>query len=179
MNPRRLLTLGGALALTTTLSGQSTPALVDASRLRMQPESAEAAFGKEVQVTVFGDPAKPGLYAIRRRFTPGEMSRPHYHDKDRWVTVLKGTWYTGEGDVYKPESMVPLGPGSVMFHPAGAHHYDGALGDEEAVLLIAGYGPVTTVQTEVDAQGNPVSRGGGANRGRGAAPAAGAPAAGR
>ena len=35
MNPRRLLTLGGALALTATLSGQqSPPALVDASHPR-------------------------------------------------------------------------------------------------------------------------------------------------
>ena len=155
MNPRRVLALGGALALTTTLSGQSTPALVDASRLRMQPESAEAAFGKEVQVTVFGDPAKPGLYAIRRRFTPGEMSRPHYHDKDRLVTVIKGTWYTDEGDVFRPDKMVPIKEGGFMFHPANYHHYDGSQG-EEVIVQIMGMGPVKTVQTEVDANGNPV-----------------------
>ena len=44
MNFIRLLTLGGALLLMTTLGGaqQSTPALVDGSHLRLQPEAAEA-----------------------------------------------------------------------------------------------------------------------------------------
>jgi hypothetical protein len=103
MSSRRAFALVGALGLTTTLSGQpSTSALVDPSHLRLQPEAAEGAFGNDVQLTVFGDPAKPGLYAIRRRFKPGEMSRPHYHDKERLVTVIKGTWYTGEGDVFDP-----------------------------------------------------------------------------
>jgi quercetin dioxygenase-like cupin family protein len=148
MNPRRLLTLGGALALTTTLSGQqSTPALVDASHLRMQSDAAEAAFGKEVQITVFGDPAKPGLYAIRRRFKPGEMSRPHYHDKDRLVTVIKGTWFTGEGDVFDPAKTTAVKTGGFMFHPANFHHWDGAK-DEEVIVQIIGMGPVQTINTE-------------------------------
>jgi quercetin dioxygenase-like cupin family protein len=148
MKPRRILALAGALALTTTLSGQtSTSPLVDASHLRMQPEAAEAAFGKEVQVTVFGDPAKPGLYAIRRRFKPGEMSRPHYHDKDRLVTVIKGTWYTGEGDVFDPAKTTPVKTGGFMLHPAGLHHWDGAK-DNEVIVQIIGMGPVQTVNTE-------------------------------
>ena len=148
MNSCRLLVLGAALALTTTLSGQATPALVDASRLRMQPEAAEAAFGKEVQVIVYGDPGKPGLYAIRRRFMPGEMSRPHYHDKDRVVTVIKGTWYTGEGDVFDPAKTTAVKTGGFMLHPAGFHHWDGAK-DQEVIVQIIGMGPVQTVNTEV------------------------------
>lgn len=148
MNIRHLLILGGALALTTTLSGQqSAPALVDTSHLRLQPDAAEAAFGKEVQVTIFGDPAKPGLYAIRRRFKPGEMSRPHYHDKERLVTVIKGTWYTGEGDVFDPAKTSPVKTGGFMLHPAGLHHWDGAK-DEEVIVQIIGIGPVQTVNTE-------------------------------
>ena len=148
MNSRRLLTLGGALMLMTTLGGaQSAPALVDASHLRMQADAAEAAFGKEVQVTVFGDPAKPGLYAIRRRFKPGEMSRPHYHDKDRLVTVIKGTWHTGEGDVFDPARTTPIRTGGFMLHPAGYHHWDGAK-DQEVIVQIIGMGPVQTVSTE-------------------------------
>ena len=150
MSSCRLLTLGGALMLMTTLGGaqQSTPALVDASHLRMQADAAEAAFGKEVQVAVFGDPAKPGLYAIRRRFKPGEMSRPHYHDKDRLVTVIMGTWYTGEGDVFDPAKTTPVKTGGFMFHPAGFHHWDGAK-DQEVIVQIIGIGPVSTVNTEV------------------------------
>ena len=36
--------------------------------------------------------------------------------------------------------------------------------------LIMGMGPVQTIQTEVDEKGQPVSRGGGGGRGRGAQP---------
>jgi quercetin dioxygenase-like cupin family protein len=118
--------------------------------------------------TVFGSQSSEGYYIVRQHFAAHQTSRPHYHDKDRWVTVLSGTWYTGEGDVFKPETMVPLKPGSIMYHPANMHHYDGSMDDQEVLLQIVGYGPVSTVQTEVDDKGNPVTR---PARGRGAAPA--------
>ena len=150
MNTRRLLFFVGAvlLAAASGQAQQAPAALVDPAHLRMQPEAAEAAFGAAVQVAVFGDPAKPGLYAIRRRFKPGEMSRPHYHDKERLVTVIKGTWYTGEGDVYDPAKTTPVKTGGFMLHPAGMHHYDGAK-DQEVIVQIIGMGPVQTVNTEV------------------------------
>jgi quercetin dioxygenase-like cupin family protein len=130
----------------------ATP-LVDASHRRMQPE--EALTGD--RILVFGDPAKPGFYIYRNRFRPGVTTRPHYHDKDRYVTVIKGTWWTDEGgDVYRPDKMVPIKAGGFMFHPAGLHHYDGAK-DEETIVQIMGMGPVNTVQTEVDANGRPVT----------------------
>ena len=45
-----------------------------------------------------GDPSKPGFYLTINRFPPGVMSRPHYHPDERNCIVLKGTWYTGEGE---------------------------------------------------------------------------------
>jgi hypothetical protein len=149
----RVLVLANVFLLAVSIVGQaqqspSAPALVDPRQLRMQPEAAETAFGKDVQVTVYGDPAKPGLYAIRRRFKPGEMSRPHFHDRERLVTVIKGTWYTGEGDVYDPAKTIPVKTGGFMLHPAGMHHYDGAK-DEEVIVQIIGMGPVQTTNTEI------------------------------
>jgi len=151
-----------AVLLTPTLAqrGPVKP-LVDAENKRMQPEQGLTS------VTVFGDPSKPGMYVIRNRFAPGNTSRPHYHDQDRYVTVIKGTWWTDEGDVFRPDKMVPLKTGGFMFHPAGYHHYDGAK-DEEVIVQIMGMGPVKTVQTEVDESGKPVPQ-------RGAAPASPTP----
>src|SRR5215216_4486179 len=155
---RWLVSLTGALLFIPSIAGraqQPPSALVDAQHRRMQPEAAEAAFGSSVQVSVFGNPAKPGLYAIRRRFKPGEMSRPHYHDQDRLVTVIKGTWYTGEGDLFDANKTTPIKAGGFMFHPAGLHHFDGAK-TEEVIVQIIGMGPVQTINTEVDAKGNAV-----------------------
>jgi gentisate 1,2-dioxygenase len=98
-------------------------------------------------LNVVGDPEKPGLYVIRRRFKPGEMSRPHRHSTDRLVTVIKGTWWTGEGDVFAPATTIPIKPGGFMLHPAGFHHWDGAK-DEEVIVQIIGMGPVVTTDTE-------------------------------
>ena len=93
--------------------------------------------------TLAGDPAKPGLYVIRAKFSPGTMTRPHWHPEDRFVVVVSGTWYTGEGDNFEPDKTVPLKAGSFMMHPAKAHHYDGAK-DEEVVVQIVGVGPSGT-----------------------------------
>ena len=118
-------------------------ALVDADHKRMQPDQGLP----ETSVNVFGDPSKPGMYIYRNRFAPGRTSRPHFHDQDRYVTVIKGTWWTGEGDVFQPDKMVPIKAGGLMFHPAGYHHYDGAK-DEEVIVQIMGMGPVKTIATE-------------------------------
>ncbi|OFW30117.1 MAG: hypothetical protein A3H97_24425 [Acidobacteria bacterium RIFCSPLOWO2_02_FULL_65_29] len=160
-----VLSIGvSAIGLAQAPQGQAPPApLVDANHLIMQPEQAETG-GR-----VFGDASKPGMYITRNLFRAGNGSRPHYHDSDRWVTVIKGTWWTGSGDLYQPDKMMPIKAGGLMFHPAGFHHYDGAK-SEDVIVQIMGMGPVKTVQTEVDEKGQPVSRGAGGGRGRGAQP---------
>ena len=99
-------------------------------------------------VVIAGDPDKPGIYVVRNLFPPGVMTRPHFHNQDRYVTVIKGTWWTAvgaDGDIYNPDKTVPLPVGSFMKHPAGLHHYDGAK-TEEVIVQIVGMGPVTTTQ---------------------------------
>ena len=67
-------------------------------------------------------------------------SRPHYHPDERYIVVLRGTWYTGDTPAFTPDKTIPLKPGDYMRHPAGGVHYDGGL-DEETVVAISGYGP--------------------------------------
>jgi quercetin dioxygenase-like cupin family protein len=95
------------------------------------------------RMTVYGDPAKPGVYVIRVRFQPGTMSMPHFHPEDRLATVLKGTWWTGTGEDFKPNATEAIRAGGWMLHPAGAAHFDGAK-DEEVILQLAGVGPSGT-----------------------------------
>jgi quercetin dioxygenase-like cupin family protein len=79
--------------------------------------------GVEV-ATLSGDPTKPGsFYVIRVKFPPGVFSAPHFHPEDRNITVIKGTWYTGTGDIFDPDKAVPLKTGSHMFHPAKGVHW--------------------------------------------------------
>ncbi|WP_156762734.1 cupin domain-containing protein [Woeseia oceani] len=100
-----------------------------------------------------GDPRSEGYYIMRARFAPGTFSAPHFHPNTRYVTVIKGTWYTGTGTVWDKENSIPLGPGSYMKHPAKAAHFDGAK-DEEVIVEIRGMGPAPLVY--VDADGHPV-----------------------
>jgi quercetin dioxygenase-like cupin family protein len=97
---------------------------------------------------ISGDPAARGIYVQRVRFPPHVMDRPHWHPNDRYVTVLKGTWYTGTGATFDPARAVPLPPGSFMFHPARALHWDGSNSDEEVIVQISGMGPADSTPAD-------------------------------
>src|SRR5215207_1165810 len=96
---------------------------------------------------VEGDPSKPGYYLTINHFPAGVMSRPHIHPDERYVIVLRGTWHTDEGNVFRPAQTVPLKPGDFMRHPKEGPHYDGAL-NEDTWVAISGYGP--TKATVID-----------------------------
>ena len=142
---KKLIVMGllGAVSVAAAAQQASAPVkpLVDANTRRAQPEAMLDFEGTTLNVV--GDPEKPGIYVIRRRFKVGEMSEPHVHDQDRFVTVIKGTWWSGEGDLLDRNKTVPVRTGGFMLHPKGLHHYDGAK-DEEVIVQIIGMGPVTT-----------------------------------
>jgi len=94
-----------------------------------------------------GDPSKPGLYIVLTKWLPHKNSRPHSHPNDRFITVLKGTWWVNTGSNYDPDGMKPLPTGSFVVHYGGQVHYDGAK-DEECVLQIVGMGPADSRSDE-------------------------------
>ena len=96
---------------------------------------------------LFGDPNKPGMYGVLTKWSPGHMSRPHFHPNDRFITVISGTWWVGTGSKFDPESTVPMPAGSFVTHFAKQVHYDGAK-DGEAVIEIVGEGPGTVIPAE-------------------------------
>jgi quercetin dioxygenase-like cupin family protein len=106
----------------------------------LNPEGADNAI-------LYGDPAKPGLYIVLTRWNPHHMSRPHFHPNDRFITVLKGTWWVGTGTKYDPDSTVAVPEGSFVVHTGKEIHYDGAK-DAPVTLQILGMGPATSTNAE-------------------------------
>jgi hypothetical protein len=96
-----------------------------------------------------GDPSKEGLYVQMVKWLAGNhFSRPHFHPHDRFITVLKGTWWVGSGTKFDPSGTVAMPAGTFVTHYGQQVHYDGAK-DEDAVLLIVGEGPGTSTLAEV------------------------------
>ena len=95
-----------------------------------------------------GDPTKPGLYVVINKWLAGNnFSRPHFHPNDRFITVLKGTWWVGSGNKFDPANTVPMREGTFVTHFGKQVHWDGAK-DEDAILLIVGEGPATNTRVE-------------------------------
>jgi hypothetical protein len=103
--------------------------------------------GTNEQAILYGDPSKPGPYVARIKWLPGNMSRPHFHQNDRFFAVISGTWWMGTGEKFDPESTVPAPAGSYVIHRAGKVHYDGAK-DGEVVIQVWGMGPATAIPAE-------------------------------
>jgi quercetin dioxygenase-like cupin family protein len=144
---RTRTTVFAALAAAVVLLAVNARADKEAGFVRVTPDQVKwterPGYDGVKFAVIHGDPSKPGVYVIRAKFSPGAMTRPHWHPEDRFVTVLQGTWYAGEGDAFEPDKTVPLKAGSFMLHPAKAHHFDGAK-DEEVIVQIIGIGPSAT-----------------------------------
>jgi hypothetical protein len=154
MQTRLVLALLACLTCTASVLGDAPgpkPA-AGADFVRLTPEQVRwqaipEGYGAQI-ATIAGDPAGHGLYVQRVRFPPYVMDRPHWHPNDRYVTVLKGTWYTGTGATFDPQHAVPLKPGSYMFHPGKGLHWDGSRSAEEVIVQVVGIGPADTVPAD-------------------------------
>lgn len=95
-----------------------------------------------------GNPDQAGIYVMRIEFGPGVTSPPHYHDQDRFITVISGVWGFGRGDSRDCGETVPMTEGAFVMHPKGAVHYDGSCNGEPVTVQIIGMGPVETTWLE-------------------------------
>lgn len=110
-------------------------------RLAVGEENWEPAYELGLKAhLVHGDPDRPGIYVVRLWWPTYVMTLPHSHPEDRHVQVISGTWYTGTGEEFDPDTAEAVEPGGYMLHPAGMAHWDGAK-DEETVIHVTGYGP--------------------------------------
>jgi quercetin dioxygenase-like cupin family protein len=149
---RRSLALLPALAPFLSIGSAHAAALNPAAVTFKLPDQIQwtppSPAGSQASVLV-GDPTKEGLYLVLTKWLAGNhFSHPHFHPHDRFITVLKGTWWVGSGTKYDPDGTVPMPAGTFVTHYGQQVHFDGAK-DEDAVLLIVGEGPGTSTPAEV------------------------------
>src|SRR5258707_15323570 len=89
----------GLGALAVGLGAQAAPAEPDPAALAYRlpdqiPWQRESRMGSLVHV-LWGDPTKPGPYAMLVKWEPHHFSQPHTHPNARYITVLSGTWWVG------------------------------------------------------------------------------------
>jgi hypothetical protein len=126
-------------------SGELDPAAVtiklpDQIKWTVSPDGAKVA-------VLLGDLDKPGLYIYLVKWGPHQMSHPHFHPNDRFITVISGTWWVGTGSKFEPGNTVPIPAGSFVVHYGKQIHYDGSK-EGECLLEIVGQGPATATLTE-------------------------------
>jgi hypothetical protein len=126
--------------------------------MRMEDIPWTGPVGGEQQFLMVGDTKKPGPYILLLKWWPGNFSKPHFHGKARFITVLSGTWWVSTSTHFDPNKTYPFGPGTISTDVIGTIHWDGAKADakEPVVLEIVGEGPVPNVN--VDEEGKPLKK---------------------
>ena len=130
------------IAVSVTSAAELNPAAVE-FQTPADIKWVRNAAGTNEQAVLFGNPDKPGPYVVRIKWLPGNFSRPHFHNSDRFFVVISGTWWVGAGNRFNPDETVPIPAGSYVIHKAGQVHYDGAK-NEAAIIQVSGIGPVAT-----------------------------------
>ena len=99
-----------------------------------------------------GDPSAPGkLFTIRLRLPDGYVLPPHWHPTDENVTVIKGTFLVGLGDVFDRKAMLPaLHRGDFISAPANANHFAQARGRTEVQVHAIGPFAINYVNPQDD-----------------------------
>ena len=90
-------------------------------------------------VTLYGDPAKEGLFALRLKFPKGYHIPPHTHPKPEIVTVISGAVLLGMGANADKSKAQALPVGSLFAMSPGMEHY--IFADEDAVVQLNSTGP--------------------------------------
>ena len=126
---------------------RKTPDELKAAKETHSPGSSYVEGAEEV--TIFGDPGKPGMYVQLLKCAPGQRIAAHHHAGDRVATVLSGSWNFGYGEKFDEAKLQHLPIGSIYTEPDRAPHF-AMVGDQTGIVQITGYGPTDTVFVNPD-----------------------------
>jgi len=96
--------------------------------------------GAEIAM-LFGDPEKPGIFALCMKMPKGYRIPPHMHEHSEFVTVLSGALSLGLGPAADRVTIERLPAGSFASMPHGVVHY--VFVNEDSVIQINASGPWT------------------------------------
>src|SRR4051794_9866499 len=85
--------------------------VIQPQEVKWGPAPAMLPTGAQVAV-LFGDPSKPGLFAMRLKAPKGYSIAPHSHPTDEVVTVISGTMDLGMGETPDPTKAKALPAGT-------------------------------------------------------------------
>lgn len=120
--------LPNTLIIAATLLAQASTFAADTPVIRSAQEvkwgAPPPAFPAGAKFAVMaGDPGATGLVTVRLEMPAGYKIPPHFHPTDEHVTVLKGSFSLGMGDVIDTAHALTLLPGGYGVASANMHHY--------------------------------------------------------
>jgi quercetin dioxygenase-like cupin family protein len=127
-----------ATAPTTLAQTMEVHKIVAAQEIKWGPGPASIPPGAEA-VTLYGDPSKEGLFALRLKLPKGYAIAPHSHPKPEVVTVISGTFRLGMGEKADKSKGQTLPAGSFFAMPPGMAHF--AFADDDTVIQLNSTGP--------------------------------------
>ena len=122
---------------TSAAEAAGKAAIVQAEAVKWAPAQGLPP-GAQVAV-LYGDPSKPGPFAVRFKFPTGYEVPTHSHPTDEFITVLSGKGRMAFGENAGATTAEPLLAGAFMSLPAGAWHHLWI--DAETVLELHSTGP--------------------------------------
>jgi quercetin dioxygenase-like cupin family protein len=124
MHPIRnvVLVIAAGLGAQMSVGAANVPLLRSAMEAKWSTPPPALPPGVKFAV-ISGDPAASGLVTVRFDMPAGYVIPPHFHPTDDHVTVLKGTFSLGMGDLVDNAHAVTLSPGGYAVATANMHHY--------------------------------------------------------
>ena len=102
--------------------------------------------------TLFGDPAKPGIFVQRVKFPAGIKVMPHFHpDEPRTIAVLSGTFYFGLGDTFDESKLQPFPAGTFFTEAPKVSHFAWAK-DGDVIVQLTSVGPTANIPVKTVAK---------------------------
>ena len=96
---------------------------------------------------VSGDPSKPGAqYVIRIHNDANFIVLPHWHPEDENITVVKGTVFLGNGNVFDRRSLSEMNVGDYALVPKKMSHF--IWSKTETIIQVHGIGPFQQINTD-------------------------------